>query len=296
MSFFSKPTQIGKLSLEALSSILKNKNVLIVGGTAGIGKALAVALLKREANVTIVGRRQPDDSLNRANFVPKDLQLIKAADSLATSDLDLNTFDIITFSNGIITASKRQETDEKIELDLAISYLSRYAIAKHFKTFDKRSDLSRKPRVFVLGYPGVKNSATLDDFNSEKSYKAIAAHMNTVVGNEALVDFISNEHVNAYGLNPGLIKTEIRDNFLGKGSFVSSVVESLIGVFNQTADQYAENLLLHLLASEELENKSKALFGNYGAFLTPNPWLLQDDNRARVIEESEKLLQRALAK
>ena len=103
-------------------------------------------------------------------------------------------------------------------------------------------------------------------------------------------------YVNVYGLNPGLIQTEIRDGFLGKGTFMSMIVEGLIGLFCQTAEQYAENVLIHLLASPEYEDKSKTLFDNSGKVSDPNPWLLENDHAARVIEESEKLLKKALSK
>lgn len=54
------------LSEEELKTRLNKKNILVVGGTAGIGQALAVSCSKRGANVTVVGRRTPslykDDS------------------------------------------------------------------------------------------------------------------------------------------------------------------------------------------------------------------------------------------
>lgn len=53
-------------------------------------------------------------------------------------------------------------------------------------------------------FPGKDVKATLDDFNSEKSYSAFPAHMNTVVGNEALIKYVADgdAELNVYGLNP----------------------------------------------------------------------------------------------
>jgi len=226
------------LNEQQIAEGLDKKRILVVGGTAGIGKAVAEGAIKRGAQVTIIGRRQPSGLLlqkNSATFIQKDLQLMKNASELASQELDLTCFDIVLFTNGITTTPVRKQTSEGVELDLAVSYLSRLAIAQHFKGVlgNGRADKTRKPRVFVMGFPGKKNSADLDDFNSDRNYSAMAAHLTTVVANEALVTYLNTQYpeLNAYGLNPGLIKTEIRNNFLGAGSWLSMIVETLIGFF-----------------------------------------------------------------
>lgn len=83
-----------------------------------------------------------------------------------------------------------------------------------------------------MGFPGTENTCSVDDFNSEKNYSVVVAHMNTVVGNEALVSWLSGQlgsSANLYGLNPGMIKTEIRDSYLVKGSWLSTIVCQLRG-------------------------------------------------------------------
>ena len=211
---------------------------------------------------------------------------MKNAKSLG-QELSNTKIDILVFTNGIMASKTRHETPEGIELDLAVSYLSRVEIVNSLT-------IASNARVFVMGFPGQKMEANLEDFNSEKNYAAWPAHMQTVIGNEALVEFCSNRHsVNAYGLNPGLIRTEIRQNFLGKGLF-SKIVESLIGVFNQSAQAYSDNVLVHLLASPELESKSGCNFDNAGVEIASNPFLT-NENRARILAESQKLIDKALA-
>lgn len=302
MSFLWSSTKkrISQVISNDIDSGLSKKNILIVGGTAGIGKALAISCIKRNANVTIVGRREPDATLSKATFIKKDLSLMKNSYSLG-DDIDLKRIDIVVFSNGIIAAPKRQETEEKLELDLAVSYLSRLAFSKRFVPGEfgsERSDKAHKPRIFVIGYPGVANVATLDDFNSEKDYKTFPAHMNTVVGNEALVTYLGQQlpDVNVYGLNPGLIRTEIRDNYLTKGSWLSGFVEGLIGLLCKDTESYSENVLIHLLVSQELESMPGALIDSTSVVLAPNEFLVRDNsvNQARVMKESEALVQKAM--
>jgi hypothetical protein len=116
-----------------------------------------------------------------------------------------------------------------------------------------------------MGYPGTGQLGTPDDFNSERSYGVMAAHMNTVAGNEALVLDAAARHAHAtfFGLNPGLIKTNIRDNLFGKGSLKSRAMESLIGLFSPSPEQYAARIA-PLFFTPDIERHSGAMFNRKG--------------------------------
>jgi hypothetical protein len=121
--------------------------------------------------------------------------------------------------------------------------------------------------------------------------------MRTVVGNEALVTFVADKvpGANVYGLNPGLIRTEIRDGYLGKDTWFSYAVESLIGLFCQSAETFAEKTLLPLMVAPELDSANKMLIDSDGTLLPANPFLAQTENYDRVIMESVALIDRAKA-
>lgn len=302
----NKPKYLN-IAPEQVKSKLTGKRVLIVGGTAGIGRALTIQLLANGASVTIVGRRQPDQELAAAKFIQKDLSSMKSAKGLA-KDLakEWATLDAVVLTNGIISSPEREETSEGIEKDLAVSYLSRFVFSE--QVFEQqqqqkvKSSSSKKPRVFIMGFPGKPNTATLDDFNSEKEYKAIPAHMNTVVGNEALVRYWAEQYpggVQVYGLNPGLIQTGIRERIFVNHPWVMSIVESMISLFFQSAEQYAQRVLVPLLATDEQEDaesfKNRTLFEADGTILQPNPFLQDEQNYQKLIVESKKLAQKALS-
>ncbi|KAJ3252709.1 hypothetical protein HK103_001322 [Boothiomyces macroporosus] len=297
---FGPPVEkINKLSSDQLEALFKNKNILIVGGTAGIGKALAIASLNRGSNVTVVGRRNPGQDLEKAKFIQKDLTLMRDASKLP-NDIDLSKYDIAVFTNGIIASNERVLTKEGVEIDMAVSCLSRFAILKHFvskKFAANRFDKKVKPRLFLMGFPGKDITVEdVDDMNSEKKYSLMNAHMNTVVANDAFVTYFAKAlpNTNVYGLNPGLIKTEIRDNALGKGSWLSFITESVIGAFYPTTTTFAENTLVHLMVSPELENKTDTSFGPDLSILKRNSFLEKDNNYERIIKSIDGLLDKAL--
>ena len=120
-------------------------------------------------------------------------------------------------------------------------------------------------------------------------------HMNTVAGNEALVLDAAQRYPHAafFGLNPGLVKTDIRANYLGEGSLKHRVIEGLLGLFTPTPETYAERVL-PLLVAPELDAHSGAMFDPKGQPILRSPGL--DAARVRaVIEASDALLARATA-
>lgn len=273
---------------------LSGRQVAIVGGTGGIGRALSRFLAARGASVVVVGQTFRDADVPGIRFLQADLALMSEAARVATL-LPAETLDLLIFTTGIFAASQRQETAEGIERDLAVSYLSRLVILRALapRLGTQRTNAALKPRVFLMGYPGTGQLGTPDDLNAEQTYKVMAAHMNTVAGNEMLVLDAAASHPQAtfFGLNPGLIKTNIRDNLFGKGSLKSIVMETLIGLFTPTADQYAERIA-PLLLTPDIEAHSGAMFNSRGEAIEASAGLTQTCIR-KFMAASEALVAKA---
>lgn len=272
------------------------RKVAIVGGTGGIGRALARELAGHGANVVVVGQTFRDADMANIEFIRADLSLMREARRVAKL-LPAETLDLVIFTTGIFAAPKRQETAEGLERDMAVSYLSRLVILEGVapRLGAQRPASRAKSRVFVMGYPGTGQNGTLGDLNAERSYRAMGVHMNTVAGNEMLVldGARRHQHFNVYGLNPGLIKTDIRSNFLGGNKLVFSLLEGLIGLMTPTASDYAQRIAPLLLAPE-LEARSGALFNSKAQAILPSPGLVPA-HMVAFLDESRALVARTHA-
>jgi NAD(P)-dependent dehydrogenase (short-subunit alcohol dehydrogenase family) len=281
------------------TSDLAGLKVVVFGGTGGLGRALSKSLASRGALVTVVGQTFRDQGVPGIEFVKADLSLMREAERVAKA-LPAEQLDLVVFTAGIFAAPKRQETAEGLERDMAISYLSRLVILGELgprlgkNRTGERAQL--KPRVFVMAYPGTGQAGTLGDLNADKAYAAMTVHMNTVAGNEMLVLDAANRYpqTNFFGLNPGLVKTNIRDNFLGKDSLKSRFAETLIGWFTPTPEAYAERIT-PLLTSPDLETHSGAMFNKNGDAIEASPKLGDHAYVAKFLGESEALIARARA-
>lgn len=274
---------------------LIGKKVAVIGGTNGIGRAIARALASHGAEVIVVGRTFLDQDNPRITFIQADLSCLKTAQRLGR-ELPAESLNMIIMTQGIFVGKEHLTNNAGIELDMAISYLSRLAIVKEIveRIGTDVDDTKIKPRVFIMGFPGSERQASLDDLNSEKSYSCLQAHYNGVIGNEALVLDYAERYakVNFFGLNPGLIKSNILSVLLGSyGRFLFKIQQTLIGLFFQSADQYAERIL-PLLVSPDIESYSGSMFGRFADPIYSNPVLLDKKYLTRFMEESEKLIEK----
>lgn len=268
------------------SPSLSGKRIAIVGGTDGLGRALARLVAARGAEVTVVGRTFRDEGVPHLRFVKADLSSMREAREVGRS-LDAS-LDVVVLTTGIFASPERQVTSEGIERDLAVSALSRHAILGELVPRLIAAG-GRRPRVFVMGFPGAGELGDAADLNAERSYAATRVHMSTVALNEALVlDGVARyPDVGFFGLNPGLVKTNIRANFLGEGSLRHRVIETVLGWFTPSAEAYAERIAPLLLAPE-LEGRTGVMFGAKGQAILPTDALPV----AALVSAADELLRR----
>jgi hypothetical protein len=151
--------------------------------------------------------------------------------------------------------------------------------------------------VFVMGSPGSGQLGNPDDLNSEElKYKAMAAHANTIAGNEALALGASGMFPGPayFGLGPGLIKTGIRENWMGRGGGLGyRLFEGAVGLFLQSPAQYARRIV-PLLFTPDLDGRSGILFNRKGHPTSPSKGF-DAAYVARFMSATNELLTRALA-
>lgn len=275
---------------------LRGKTVAVVGGTGGLGRALARVMAARGAKVLVVGQTFRDADEPRIEFIRADLSLMSEAHRVAGL-LPAESLDLMVFTTGIFAAPKRQVTAEGLERDMAVSYLSRMVILREIgpRLGQSLPAGHPRPRVFIMGYPGSGQAGKLGDLNADKTYSAMGVHMNTVAGNEMLVLDTARRlpRIGVFGLNPGLIKTDIRSNFLGGHKLLFALVEGLIGMLNPTAERYAERMVPLMLAPQ-LEDRSGLLFDNQARSILPSAGLTAPHIKA-FLSESQALVARVQA-
>ncbi|CDK29037.1 unnamed protein product [Kuraishia capsulata CBS 1993] len=284
-----KKTDIDSLDLKGL-------NAVVIGGTGGLGRAITQQLASHGAKVTVVGQTFRDEGVSGIDFVKADLSSVKVAKQVG-GELPTQSLDLVVLTTGITAAPEREQTSEGVEKDMAASYFSRYSLLKELapRMLPQSHFFRSHPRVFIMGFPGSGKTGDPDDLNSERlPYKPLETHFNTVAANEALVFGAKARipHLKFFGLNPGLIKTNIRNNYLGENSWKSSAIEWVISWISASPEDYAKKIV-PLLISPDLSNFNGAIFDKNGNAIEKTP-VFTDVYVDKFWEASAKLELKAL--
>jgi NAD(P)-dependent dehydrogenase (short-subunit alcohol dehydrogenase family) len=276
---------------------LSGRHLVVVGGTNGLGRAIAGQAVAQRAHVSVVGRTLRDDPSGHGHldFYQADLSSMREAIRIG-KELPVEDADVLLFTTGIFAAKTREQTPEGLERDMATSFLSRLAIMTQVagRLGTRRPAPTAQPRIFVMGSPGWGELGTITDLNTQGDYTSMKAHGNTIAGNEALV--VAGQHrfpgAAYFGLAPGLVKTGIRSNLLGDGSAAHKITEGLIGVFVQSATTYGKRML-PLLFTPELNGYNGIMFNSKGRPILPTRGF-DTAYAQRFLTASEDLLRHAL--
>ncbi|MEM9006089.1 MAG: SDR family NAD(P)-dependent oxidoreductase [Cyanobacteria bacterium P01_F01_bin.86] len=266
------------------------QKAVIVGGTNGLGRSIAHWLVSRGVSVTVVGRTFRDEETDHLNFLEADLSVVSEQHRIG-AELPVEDIGLLVFTVGILSPKLRETSIDGVEIDLAVSYLSRFVILR--SVADKLgANLRSRARVFVMGAPGSNIGGNPNDLNSEQSYSQFAAHAQTIAANEALVlDAVARyPEIDVYGLAPGLVATgAIRAPFLGGvNSLRFKIVEWLISKFSHSADEYA-NRIGPMLIGSALEASSGSIFDSKARRKEPSQ-KLTPERVSEIIKATEELL------
>lgn len=269
---------------------IKGKRFVIVGGTGGLGRALALYYAQRGGSVVVVGRTFRDQGTAGLDFVAADLTSMKEARRIGQLPVFADA-DVVLLTTGIMAAKTREQTAEGVERDFAVSHLNRFVLLR-----EAAPRMKPRARVFVMAFPGTGAKGDPADANSDVApYEAMKAHGQTVAANEALVLDVAKRyaHVDAYGINPGLVATEIRSNFMGAGSWKARLFEGFISLLTPTPEQYAARIA-PLLVADDLAAHRGFSVNPKGKVILPSEGF-DDAFVAAWTEASQRLADRALA-
>jgi NAD(P)-dependent dehydrogenase (short-subunit alcohol dehydrogenase family) len=148
----------------------------VIGGTAGVGLAIARELCGYGADVTVMGRNAPPTLDPHMRFVSCDVRTSQGQRQCADAVRNVTELKVLVLSvqlkpHVLQRSKERADNGEGIELHLAVSCISRRRVLERLIERGLPVDC----RVFVVGFHGRKWSPKridLTDFNAERTFKA----------------------------------------------------------------------------------------------------------------------------
>ena len=208
---------------------MKNKTVIITGGTTGIGKATAIKFAENGYNVVITSRDSKKESAIKKEFQEKGLEVdFKVLDVRNEKNVEnliketvakYGKLDVmvnnsgISLGNAILAETESEDLKKMLETNvMGVYYGMKYAIKEMLKT----------------NGGAIVNLASIAGLNGLYATAQYCATKHAVVGltKGAAIDYAqSGIRINAVA--PGAIKTDILQNAIDAGTYDVSGIEKI---------------------------------------------------------------------
>lgn len=222
---------------------LEGKEIVVTGGTDGIGKVTARELAKMGASVTIVGRdatkaQQVIKELrvaaghDRVGFVRADLSSQKGVKGAAeTIKGRLKRLDVLVNNAGAVF-TRRQFSDDGIEQTFALNHLGYFLLTNQLLDLLKASAPSRVVNVASAAHSGTM--LDIDDLQGAKSYSGWRAYQRSKLANiyfsYELARRLQGSNVTVNCLHPGFVASRFGSNNGGVARALFGVAKALFAI------------------------------------------------------------------
>jgi NAD(P)-dependent dehydrogenase (short-subunit alcohol dehydrogenase family) len=233
--------------LNAEAGPLAGRTAVVVGGTAGIGAAIALRLARGGADVVIVGRSKQRGAemvaeMDRAGsgrhlFVSVDAMLMSGVDA-ATRDvvaaLQPSGLDFLVFCQTIATFQGRTPTSEGIDQKLALNYYSRVRFILNLLPL-LQAAAARGADVRVLSVLSAGVHSPYADYRSdtalETGYSLKAAADAAGFYNDLALDALARAHPNITFVHaaPGFVESNWGTELPSPVRATIRVLQALLG-------------------------------------------------------------------
>ena len=288
-----------------MSWTIEGKRVLITGGTAGIGKATAIALAERGADVTITARNEAKGRATAAEIVAStgasadvvDLDLASLASVRACADrlvAEEAGLDVLINNAGIIADRGRTSTDG-FELTFAVNHLGPFLLTNLLTDLlVTTAEGSGEGSRIINVSSGAHHSATgrravdidlLPEAGRSSARNYAASKLANILFTVELDRRLDDRRVIARALHPGVVAT----NF-GRGRegpwWMGLGMRVLAPLLTKPTDGAATTVHLATADDDELAG---GLYWDDRKPAEPDPSALDDEAAARLWSLSEEL-------
>jgi NAD(P)-dependent dehydrogenase (short-subunit alcohol dehydrogenase family) len=260
---------------------------MVTGGTDGIGKAIALSLVRQGVAVVVVGSNAEKGAaavreLRKASgndhveFLQADLSLMRNVDALAAQfSARSHQLHYLVLCAGIMRGQYGL-TSEGIEANFAINYLSRFALTEALLPCLVAGGLDDEAaRILVIGGAAQHGNIHYDDVNLTGRFNILRTVSQFCEANDLFVleqarrmaAASSPSHVTVTTLKVGIVHTEIRRQF----PLWMKVAVPLLDPFLSSSPEEIAASAQRLLLGHEFEGTTGALFRHIKLFKELQP-------------------------
>lgn len=238
------------------------KRALVVGGTSGIGQGVALALARRDYEVTVCGRSETRGQAVVASlqgtghtFVPIDAFDLSNVKHVADTVAGAGPLDVVVMTQSMAslqgyTPTPKDQLDEKLQLHYFSRVYLTLQLLPHFQTASTPSAPPPVPRVLTVLSGGVhsKYPHAANDFELMEHYSVKNAADAAGFYNDAAFEKIALDHPNMVTCHaaPGFVNTNWGTELPWILRAVGRPLQALFGRSLEVSGEYLTEGLLAL--------------------------------------------------
>lgn len=245
------------------------QHILITGGNAGIGKATAMALAKRDAKIIIASR-----NIEKARAAVKEIKSASNNNEIYSVQCDLASLDSIKrcveeykdqfgqldvlINNAGLVTDKLQFTKDGFELQIGVNHLGHFLLTNGLINLLLKSN---EPRIINLSSKAhYKGKINFDTFKGEigvDNYNGLMAYRQSKLANVLFTTELARRYpaIHSHSLHPGVVGTAIAEK--NDNGRLWKVVWKLLASLMLSAEQGALTSIYLASSDEALKSNGK---------------------------------------
>lgn len=186
---------------------LKNKRVLITGGSHGLGKALVQALLKKGCKVVTTGKNEAHFGDENCSYYQCDFSRLSNISEIIFHFKRMKfKFDLVINNAGILSPPSYQSTPDGYEASFQINFLSHVFLYKELM----RGGLLSNALIVNISSPLYrKGSITMNGTLNEHNYNLFKAYSNSKLYMALFSERIFKQGTSSFSFDPGTFSSGI---------------------------------------------------------------------------------------
>jgi NAD(P)-dependent dehydrogenase (short-subunit alcohol dehydrogenase family) len=277
---------------------MTEKQVMITGCTAGLGRAAAISLAKMGATLSLVCRNRAkgeglleeirsETGRDDCKLYVGDMGSQRDIRAIAAAFNDQNIHLDVLFNNAGVVLQQRTETIDGYETTFGVNHLGYFLLTVLLIDRLKAASAGRVVSTASDAYKFSGGRMDFDDLQSERKYTTFGAYGTSKLANilftRELARRVDNSNVTVNAFHPGMVGSDFAKN----NGWIAQVAMTLIKPIARSPLKGAESGI-YLCTSPEVGGKSGGYYFNCAIHDTKSA-ARNDEDALRLWEVSEKL-------
>ncbi len=274
---------------------MATKNIVITGGTSGIGEVAAAELAKQGARIVLIARdperagitlsrlRQANGSVahvSRVADLSRMSEIMRVSKEILQSEPEID----VLINNAGALFNTRQVTEDGLEKTFAVNHMAYFVLTNLLLP-----NLKPGARIVSTASDAHKGAKLdFDDLQSAKKYSGFSVYGKSKLANilftRELARRIEGRGVTANSLHPGFVATRFGDQSGG----ILSVAVKIAKPIGAISPQEGAKTIIYLASSPDVEGKSGGYYYK-NALAAPTKEAQNDDDAKRLWDASAQL-------